>query len=186
MTLKNKFNLSLIIYLIFGTLLIVFLIYPLYKDIKNNSQELISQKQEEASLENKIKNIEEFKKKYREIKPNLEKIETLFVESEVPLEFISFLEKTSQDCQTPTQISPSSVAKITEDPWPSIAFQITSVSSFPNLLKFLEKLESSKYLIEIQNLNITRLSEAELKPKEIESLSPTNIRAIFAIKVYTK
>ena len=186
MTLRKKINLSLIIFTLLFIFSIIFLISPLYKDIKNNSQELISKKQEMAVLEAKIKNIEEFKKNYREINPNLEKIATLFVESAVPIEFIDFLEKTSRDCQTSIKISPSLVVKIPKDPWPSIAFQITSVGSFPNFLKFLEKLESSKYLIEIQNLNISRLTEAELKLKEFEKFSLGDVKTIFSLKVYTK
>jgi len=186
MALKNKINLSLFIFLVLSVFLIVFLIIPCFKDIKNNSRELISEKEKIASLEDKIKNIEEFKKNYQEIEPNLEKIGTLFVESEAPVDFISFLERTSQDCKTLVKISSSFVTKETKDPWSSLSFQITSAGSFPNFLKFLEKLESSQYLIEIKNLNITRLNEFELKSKEFENFSFGDVKANFLLKIYTK
>ena len=97
MNIKNKINLSLIFFLFLSIFFVAFLVYPLLKDIKNNSKEIISQKKEVLSLENKIKDIEEFRKNYAKIRPNLEKIETLFTNSEAPIDFISFLEKTSQD-----------------------------------------------------------------------------------------
>ena len=44
MNIKNKINLSLIFFLILAIFLLAFLIYPLLKDIKNYSNEIISQK----------------------------------------------------------------------------------------------------------------------------------------------
>ena len=185
MNIKNKINLSLIFFLFLSIFFVAFLVYPLLKDIKNNSKEIISQKKEVLSLENKIKDIEEFRKNYAKIKPNLEKIETLFTNSEAPIDFISFLEKTSQDCRVSIQIVPAAITR-SEEPWPSLSFSITSAGSFPNFLRFLEKLESGPYLTEIQNLSIKRLQDTELKSKEFESLSLGDIQASFLIKVFTK
>ncbi len=78
MTLRNKINLSIVVFLLLSLLLILFLIFPLFSDIKKNSQELISQKKKIAILENEIRNIEEFKKDYQTIKQSLERIETFF------------------------------------------------------------------------------------------------------------
>jgi len=184
MNIKNKINLLSILFLFLSIFLITFSIYPLLEDIKNNSKEIISQKKEVLSLENKIKDIEEFRKNYVKIKPNLEKIETLFTNSEAPIDFISFLEKTSQDCQVSIKIAP--VAITSEEPWPSLSFSITSAGSFPNFLRFLEKIESGSYLTEIQNLSIRRLQDTELKSKEFENLSLGDIQASFLIKVFAK
>ena len=184
MNIKNKINLSLIFFLILAIFLIAFLIYPLLEDIKNNSKEIISQKKEIKVLENKIRDIEEFRKNYAKIRPNLEKIETLFIDSEAPIDFISFLEKTSKGCQVSIEIVPAAITN--EEPWPSLSFSITLTGSFPNFLRFLEKLESGPYLTEIQNLSIKRLQDTELKSKEFESLSLGDIQASFLIKVFTK
>lgn len=184
MNLKNKINLSLVTLLLLAILLVVFLIYPLYKDIRNNSQELISQKQNLIYLEDKLESIEEFRKNHREIKQNLEKTKTLFVNSEAPVGFIGFLERTSQACQASIGISPSSITRNAKDPWPHIAFQINSISSFPNFLKFLDKLESSPYLIEIQGLSINQLTERELRSEELETFSVGDIRASLSIKAF--
>jgi Tfp pilus assembly protein PilO len=186
MTIKNKINLSLIIFILLAILLILFVIYPLLKEIKINSEEFISKKQSLTLLEKKIENLRQYQTTWREIEPNLERIDKLFIDPELPVEFISFLEKTASDCELSVEISPFSGQKTTNDPWPSLLFQIKTTASFSKFLKFLEKLENSPYLIEIQNLNVKRLTEKELEQKILEKFSPGDTINTILIKVYTK
>jgi len=182
MSLKIKINLSIIILIVLAILFSIFLISPTFLEIKKSSRNLLFQKEKIISLEAKAENLNKFRTYYQEIKPNLEKIDKLFTDPEAPVDFIGFLEKTSKDCQITIDISPALPMKMEQDLWPSLIFQITSTSSFPNFLKFLEKLESSNYLIEIQNLNIRRLDKTELKDK----FSLGDVKANLSIKVYTK
>ena len=186
MSFQKKINISIIILLVLSLLSIFFLIYPSFLEIKKIANDLISLKGNLIFLETKIKNLEEFRKKYQSLKKDLEKIDKIFINADLPIDFISFLEKDSQDCGLIVKISPLSLIETQKDPWPSIGFQITAAGSSPNFLKFLEKLESSQYLIEIQNLNIVRLSELELKTKEFEKLSPGDVKTLFSLKVFTK
>lgn len=186
MTLKNKINSPLIIFSILSISLIIFLIYPLFKEIKNNSEDLISKKQKLFSFKTKIENLEKFQSLWQEIEPNFKKIDQLFIDSEVPVEFISFLEATARDCEIPIEISSALPSKIKEDPWPSLFFQISSTTSFSKFLRFLAKIETSPYLIEIQNLNTRRLTGKELKLKEFERFSLSDIKTTLSIKIYTK
>lgn len=186
MTTKNKAYLSIVIFFSSGVLLFVFLIQPVYKDIQEGSRELISKKQDLASLESKIKNIEDFRKNYKEIKENLEKIRGFFIKSKAPINFISFLEESSLTSQCPIEISPSTIKTDRDSPWPYIIFQIESVCSFPNFLKFFEKLESSPYLLETKNLNINKLTERDLKSKEFEGVSPEDVKTSFTMKVFAE
>ena len=78
MTLENKAKLSLVIFLGISILIMVFSIYPLFRDINDNAVELSFKKQDALYLDNKLENIDEFKKDYKEIKGNLEKGENLF------------------------------------------------------------------------------------------------------------
>jgi len=191
MTFKKKIIISIVFFLTLSILLIVFVIYPLFLEIKKNSQDFLFQKQELMTLEEKAENLEKIRILFLEISPGLEKIDNLFVDPKVPVDFIRFLEKTSQDSQLSLKISPGPSLKIEKDPWPFIVFQLSLAGSFPNLAKFLEKLESAFYLIEIQNLTITRLSETELiQPfleKEMgEIYSLGDVKATLSLKVYTK
>ncbi len=172
MILKNKTNLSVAIFIILVILIIVFVVSPTFKDIRNNSQELISGKEKLASLESKIGNLNKLKATYKEFEPKLAEIDELFVNSELPVEFISFLEKIAKDIKVDIKISPAPLGG--KDTWSFISFQISAISSFPNFLSFLEKLETAPYLIEIQNLNISQTSKTEV------------ISANLSIKVYTR
>lgn len=179
MTTAKKINLSIIIFVVLIFLVISFVIYPSFKEIKKSSKDLIYQKENLSNLEAKIVNLEKFRILYKNLEEILDKIDNLFINPEVPVDFISFLEKNSKDCQLATEISFSPVKKIKTDPWPSLSFKITSTGSFSNFLKFLEKLENSQYLIEIQNLSINQTKKSEIPSK-------VDIQANLSIKVYSK
>jgi len=186
MTTKNKINLSLFSLLIITFCLAVFLVLPIFKNIQKNSKELISGKEKLLLSQKRIENIENFKQIYYQIKPDLEKMGGAFVETEMPLSFISFLEKTAHDCGLDINISSLPPEGTKEDTGPSLSFQLNSASSFPNLFKFLEKLENSSYLIQIKNLSISRLTENKLQSEEFKGFSQADVEASFLIKVLSK
>ena len=191
MTIKNKINLSLIIFSILSVSLIVFLIYPLFREMRMDSEDLISQKQKIISLEKKIENLGKFQIIWQGIEPDFQKIEKLFIDPEVPVEFISALEAIAKDCQMTIEISSFPSSRTEKDLWSSLFFQISSATSFSKFLKFLEKIETSPYLIEISSLNVRKLTEAELAQpflqKELgEGNSLGDVAATFSLKVYTK
>jgi Tfp pilus assembly protein PilO len=168
MTTKNKINLTLLVILAISVLLFVFLIKPIYINIQDNVQELISQREQLGALEDKIKNIEEFKKNYAQIEQNLDKGEDFFVNSEAPVNFINFLEKAGSDSQITIEIEPYSAVLQLGDEWLSNRFQIASLGNPSQILKFIEKIESGPYLVEVVDLTITSLGERDLKSKEFE------------------
>lgn len=175
MTTPNKIKISAIILTALVICFVVFLIWPLFKEIKENSEKIISQKVALATLEIENENLKEFKSYSEKTKVNLEKLDTLFVDPELPVDFINFLEKIARDCQLSIKITPLA-GRLIGEPWPTLRFQISSTSTFPNLLRFLEKLESSIYLIEIQDLNINQLAKAELG----------DVQTTLSLKVFTK
>ena len=183
---KNKINLSLVIILLAGILLFVFLILPIYKNIKGGVQELIVQKQKLMSLEEKTRNVEDFKKNHSEIEQQLGKAEDLFINSEAPVEFISFLQQMAQNYHLLIEIGPSEPFETKTEPWLYINFHITIHSSFPNFLRFLEKLESSPYLIETKSLSLERLTERDLTAEKLAEFSLGDVKAGLLIDVYAK
>ncbi|KPJ71816.1 hypothetical protein AMJ50_00700 [Parcubacteria bacterium DG_74_3] len=185
MTPKHKLNLSIIIFCLIYIIFIVFVISPLFSGIKKNSQDLVSQKQTLVSFEAQLESLNRFKNLYQEIEPNLEKISNLFINPEVPVEFINFLETSASSCQLFIDISSALPTKAKEDPWPALVFQINSIGSFPKFLKFLEKLEASPYLIRIQVLNIRRLTEVDFLTEAMKGFVTGDVRVVFSIKVFT-
>ena len=182
---SNKIYLISAIFGLITLVLIFFFVYPLFKEIKKNSEDLITFRKELISLEAKIENLRKFKEIFQTLQPDLEKIDKLLVDSEVPIDFIKFLEKTAIDSQVLIEISATSSKTIQTDPWPSLGFQIILTSSFQNYLKFLEKLETSPYLIEIQNLIVRRLSENEIRLMP-RTFSLGDVKATLSIKVFTQ
>ena len=162
LTSKNKIILTIVAFLLFIVLMVVFVVDPLYQKIRNNSQDVLFQKQKLAVLESKINSLEKFKIIYKNLEEILIKIEDLFTDPEVPVGFIAFLENTADESQLTIKISPAALSKSEQDPWPSLGFRVSSKDDFPNFLKFLEKVENSHYLIEFQNLSVDSLSGSSL------------------------
>ncbi|MDI6591776.1 MAG: type 4a pilus biogenesis protein PilO [Patescibacteria group bacterium] len=168
---NKKIYLTLAIFGILIISLIVFLIYPLFEEIKKDSEELLLQKKRMVSLTEQRENLKKIEDIYKNYQSDLDKIEKLLPDPEIPIELISFLEKASRDSEVGLEIS-SITKEAPTNFWPSLSLQISITGSTPNSLKFLEKLENAPYLIEILNLNIRR-SEKELKTSLL-------------VKVYTK
>ena len=178
MVLENKIKTLSLCSIVLAVLLIIFLVFPLLENIRKSSQELVSQKENLAVLENKITNLEKFKIIYQDLGLFLKQIDNLFVNAEVPIEFISFLEEKAKESKIDIDISLGQSGKAGKDSWSSLSFQISSVGSFPNFLSFLERIENSAYLVEIQNLNISHTGKGEFSTNEV--------KANFLIKVYTQ
>lgn len=174
---KKKIYIFGAIFGIINLLLIILVILPLIGDIEKSPKDLISQKGQLLSLEKKEINFTDLKKAYQSHQADFENIDTFFIDPETPIEFISFLENIAQSSQGVIKISLASEKKEETEIGPVLAFNVSFDSSFPNFLKFLEKLENSKYLIEISSLNI--------KKSGGENFSG-NVNATLSIKVLTK
>ena len=187
MNLGNKLNIPLLIIAFLNASLIIFLIYPLWSDIVMASQDLKNQIESLVVFDAEIKNIEVFRNLYPGIRPNLEKASDLLVIYEAPVEFMKFLEAVSDDCQLSTTVMASAIVQNKEKTsWPLLSFQITSLGSAPDFYKFLDKIESGPYLIEIQNLKINRLTEKELEQKEFVGLFLGDVKAVISVNLFTK
>ncbi|MDD5145485.1 MAG: hypothetical protein PHF44_01370 [Candidatus Pacebacteria bacterium] len=168
-------------------LVIVFLIIlPLFRDIKNNSKNYILVKQEAFSIEEEAKNLAEIKEKYSEYGPDLNKIDSLFVNAKIPFAFTRFLEDLAKDSDVSLEASLSpSLEENKNQVWPAIYYQLAITGPFPNFSKFLEKLENSPYLIKIQNLTVKKLTKGDLSKKEFENYSFTDVKSNLQISVFT-
>ena len=175
MTISNTIKISIIALLILSICFVVFLIYPLFQEIEKNSKAILTQKAALKTLETETENLEKFKLFTEEYKENLEKIEEILLDPELPVDFINFLEKIAGESQISLKVS-YLTQKTDEGTWPAFLVQSNCSGFFSNLLRFLEKLESNDYLIEIQTLNVTKLTETE----------ESDVRANFSLKVFTK
>lgn len=166
---NNKIYTILSIFALVSLLLAVFFIYPLLKGIEKNSDDLVSAKNNMVALDSQISETEKFQKNYESYKPDLEKIDQLFVDQNNPVSFFEFLEKTADSSKITSQISLQSSSKNSQ---PFILFQFSSKGNFSDMLDFIKKIENGPYLIEIESLTIQN--------------SQDKAEATFSIKVFTK
>jgi len=185
MDLKKKIIITSAVSGLITLILIAFIIYPLLKEIKKNSDELATTKRNLFVFQDKTGSLQQIKKTYKDLEPTFEKIKELFVDPETPIDLIKFWEKTARDSEISIDISLASLKVPESDPWGSIGFQLVSAGSFPEFLKFLEKIEAGSYLVEIQSLFVKKLGERDLRLTKYEKLSPGDVSVTLLTKVFT-
>ncbi|MGB9743568.1 MAG: type 4a pilus biogenesis protein PilO [Minisyncoccales bacterium] len=156
MAIGNKIYLAISGFILSFFLIISFIVLPLLEQIKNNSQELTAEKEKLVDLEAKIVNLQKFKNLGNELSSFLEEINNLFVDAKAPIAFIDFLEKTARKSRLTIEIMPPIlVEKTEEDLWSYFKFHLILTGSFIDFLKFLEKIENSPYLVEVQSITFS-------------------------------
>ena len=138
---------------ILNLILIIFVISPFINSIQKNTKDLVAQKFEIFLLTESESNIENLKKVYQIRQKDMKEIEDSFVNPETPINFIRFLETIAADSQAAVEISLARDQSAFEN---SFFLDIALQSSFPNLQKFLEKLENGSYPVEVLSLNIKK------------------------------
>ncbi len=177
---------SLIIFGILSILLIAFVVWPLFKQIKETSKNFSMEKNRIFYLNAEKENIQKIKNIYKTYEPDLNRIETLFFNPSVPVNFIGFLEKTAVDSQVKLDISSMTKQEAKEELWPSLSLQVVISGSFNNTSRFLEKIENSSFLVEIIDLNAKKLTKEESSIKELKDISEADTKTILSIRVFTQ
>lgn len=180
-SIRKKIILISLFFGIISFLFILFLIYPSLKQIKSLSEDISEIKKEAIALEVKKEGFDTIRKKYEEfISKEIEEINNILIDSEAPVEIIRFLEGAKERSGVSIIISPFSIKSSEDDLWNSMGFQINISGSSSNFFRFLEEIERSRYLIEIQSLS---LRDTVFKEQEIET---EGVSANLLIKVFTK
>jgi Tfp pilus assembly protein PilO len=127
---------------------------PLVLGIEDIGTNIKEQDQNMLVLEERIAKAKEFRAFRAENEKDLAKLEKALVKAEMPLDFINFLEDVSKECQVISSFSPIASPKAEKDGLPAISFQVVITGNFSSAMKFLKKIESGPYLIQIGNLTI--------------------------------
>jgi len=167
-TIEEEKKYTIFLLLIFGATILVFIvliILPIFQGIKKSSQDFIFQKTLLKMYEVRDKSFSSLQSLYQKYQSDIKKIDGLFVKTEMPVDFIEFLEENASSSSLKININLASPQKSKEFPWQSLGFRLSLSGSFPDFLKFLEKLESAPYLIKIISLDINNLLQEENKIK---------------------
>jgi hypothetical protein len=155
MTSINKLYSIITLFVAIFLLFIFLIIRPLFGSIKNNAGRLLSMKNEILLIDQENKAIDDFKKKYDGYKPNLDNLGTIFVDSQNPVHFIEFMEKTAKE-EAINDLNTNIIASSsnTKDPQKILTFKLSFTSDFSNIVRFTEKMEKGTYLVKINQLEI--------------------------------
>lgn len=180
---KSKIYLNIIIFVAISLCLILFLIYPPLRDIKNNSKAILSNESREALISREITELDNFKKKYNDYENNFKKIDQLFIDPKNPVNFIKFLEELSYGNNIDSDINLISTQANQNNSAPPIAFKISAVGTTSNLVSFIKRLELSSYLVTIINITIKGQEQSNQTEKII---SQELVQADFLIEVESR
>lgn len=178
---KNKFQILIFLFLLLDILIFFFLIFPAFREIKKDSEQLLLQKKKFARYEAELAKFQNFESEYKNYLDNLKEMEkmlkeNLFIEKDVPTEFINFCQKEAQRENLQIQITPiyrfDSQIEEKKEPFNSLNIEIIIEGVYPNLLRFLKRVENSQWLLEAQRLMLTKEKE--------------KIRANLLLKIYAK
>lgn len=188
----NKKLKYFIIFIIIANILTLCMVLSLLNSIEKDAQLLAIQKKELFRIEKRAENSEKLEKKYQDYNLELKKIDNLFAKKSTPIEFIEFLEQTAESCSLLIEISSLSFQEYKEPkkeepailyPWDFFNIKINTEGDFNNSFVFLQKVENSPYLMEIENLNIRK---QEKEKQDIEEDIIDFISADLSLKVYAK
>jgi len=180
---RNFYILTIFILLILS--FTIFLNVSLIKDIEKDYEKLNSQKQQLYLFQKQIQEFESFKNKTGFYKSNLEEKEKLFVDEETPIDFIEFLEKESQELGILIKISSIVIVPKESDLWKNLGFRIDLTGSFPRCLAFLEKIQLSKWLSDVEKLEISRITERDIDIRKLENFFEGDVFFSINLKAYT-
>ncbi len=171
---RQKFYLDLGIILIIVATIVFCVISPLLGKIGAASRDYVEGEKTIALLEGESMEVKSLEKTYQEIKKTFLELQTIFLDSEETIGFITSLERLTTTTQNTIEIKGVS----TSPEGDFINFQISITGSLSSLIYFLAAIENTPYppyrLVEIENINISKSTQG--------SSMQTNLE----IKVYTK
>ena len=183
---KKGFSKKIYIYsfcfAILCSLLVCFVVIPLLESIKENSKKVVLEKREQLFLSQEKENLKGFKAVFQEIEPDLNKIDTLFISSSIPIDFINFLEELASNSNVTLGVSSLSLKE--KDSWSILELNLETSGSFVNFSRFVEKLENSIYLIEIYDLHIKKLGD--ISEEDMGVISIGNVAVSMSLRVFAK
>lgn len=154
MAIKRQIYIIILIFFLLCVSLFVFFVYPLMAEFRYNADKIIFQKKNVYLLESEFNDVQNFYKKYENYKPDLERLGQMFADSDNSVDFIKFIEETSANFNVQTEIS--TPLFYDDELSPYAILSISSLGNFENILNFINAIETDRYLIEVQSLDISK------------------------------
>jgi hypothetical protein len=183
MKLQNNIYILLGGFFLVVMLLVVFLIYPMFLEIKNDSESISLIKEQVASIGAQSTQLDSFKEKYQSQQDNLKNIDRFFVDAKDPIDFIKFLEAMASHSGVSINITlvHSKEAQLSQTGDPVAVFQVRTTGPFSGTVRFAQQLESGNYLVNIKSMTIKK---AELD--DAAKTASADVEAVFLINAISR
>ncbi len=191
MNFKQKIYLSIFVIAIVFFLLLLFCIVPAFRSIIETSEQLAFRRQELASIESLSRNFDDFEKNFSSYEQGLEEMENLLkqdslIDPEIPISFINFFKEQASDFNLALNISPMGFYQKEGEFWDYMNFRIQGTGRFIDIMRFLEKLENGRWLIEETSININRQEEFSPQPGQEIIVDGDYVEINLLIKAYVQ
>jgi len=168
--------------------LVFFVINPLITNIKETGIGIAWQGVEIDGYDQRLRKAKEFGSFVKDQRDNFKKLDALFVDSQMPLDFINALEVAARDTGVEVEFS-SSLPQQKKNEWPSITMEAEIYGSISGILQFIEKTEMIPYLVAVESVGIEAgeldvSSGIDNKKKKIDASDPG--QAHILLKAYAK
>ncbi|MFA6375930.1 MAG: hypothetical protein WCX69_00830 [Candidatus Paceibacterota bacterium] len=168
MSLNKKSFFAAIVFAALFLGVMFFVCAPVISNIKNVGIEILRQRQKIVDYDRRISKTREFGAFARREKSALGKLGGVFVDSQMPLDFINSLEAAARDTEVEIKLS-SSLSQsglASAAGWPSISIEGEITGQIPGILRFVKKIENSPYLVEIKSFDIEAIESAAKSANE--------------------
>lgn len=185
MNTQRKIYLTLVILAVIIIVLLFFLIRPLVARVKTLSTDFIEKNNSLVSFEERGTGyLARLRGEYFDIEPQIPEINRYFLEPDKIIDFILAVEEIATLSSNYQEIKAAGGSK-KED---ILSFQISLWGSFPNLIKFLARLENMKYFVDIHSLQIAKVGERDRGGLEEKGamVSAGDVKSTINIGVYVK
>lgn len=155
---KLKMLLSIIIYLAILSLILIFLVFPSIKYIKNTSNDIINQKVDLEKYSMSKKELKDAEIKLNLSKDKIANISEYFVDKNNELDFIKTLEDLSTKYKVEQKISIDYNSLNNTEVYNSVPVQITIFGNFQDVLDYISELNTINYFINIKSISFLKMA----------------------------
>lgn len=166
--------------------IIIFVAVPLVADIQNVRAQTIMRQVDAVGYENRIFWVRRFREFAKQESENFSKLANVLVDSQMPLDFIDYLEGAAFDSGIKINFSPSVTHREPDEEWPSLGFQIDADGGIGDILRFVKKIETGPYLVSIEGFNIKAGAQDPGVKDDAISVADNPGKAHILLRVYAK
>jgi len=182
---KKKIYIVVAVAVVVSVCLLVLGVIPFAGQVARSSQAFAGQRALLDLINVRIDEVKGFQDDRSSLSYNLDRIESAFVEADSPVVFLNHLETIAKLSNLSMKIYPFQSRVALEDLWLSVGFRVNLGGRVQDCLRFLEALEQSKWLFEILELDLKKISDENPHYREFEDLQPGDAYMSLTIKAYS-